>query len=142
MNFDRKELKSKRFSPSISLCVLEEFHLIGRFEYNNVFVLLCVIFLTCMCCPRLCSQGGWLLLKCSALGIGAETNCGIARILGILLMNSWDTQIYFLATTIICNLSYFGYKQIQHRIPGLFHVFTYDFFIFRYIKSLWEHRSW
>ena len=22
---------------------------------------------------------------------GAETNCGIARILGILLMNSWDT---------------------------------------------------
>ena len=34
---------------------------------------------------------GWLLLKCSAIGIGfngAETNCGIARILGILLMNS------------------------------------------------------
>ena len=31
---------------------------------------------------------------CSAIGIGfngAETNCGIARILGILLMNSCDT---------------------------------------------------
>ena len=47
-----------------------------------------------MCCPRLCSHAGWLLLKWSAIGIGfngAETNCGIARILGILLMNSWDT---------------------------------------------------
>ena len=32
-------------------------------------------------------------LKCSAIGIGfngAETNCGIARILGILLTNSCD----------------------------------------------------
>ena len=47
-------------------------------------------------------------LLCSAIGIGfngAQTNCGIARILGILLMNSWDTYIYFLATTIICSLS-------------------------------------
>ena len=63
-----------------------------------------VIFLTYMRCPRLCSHGGWLLLKCSAHGIGfngAETNCGIAGILGILLINSWDTEIYFLATTII-----------------------------------------
>ena len=37
----------------------------------------------------------WVLfLKCSAICIGfngAETNCGIARNLGILLMNSWDT---------------------------------------------------
>ena len=44
-------------------------------------------------CPWLCSHGGWLLLKCSAIGIGfngAETNCGIARILGILVMNSCD----------------------------------------------------
>ena len=24
--------------------------------------------LTYMCCPRLCSHGGWLLLKCSAIG--------------------------------------------------------------------------
>ena len=49
-----------------------------------------------MCCPRLCSHGGWLLLKCSAIGIGfngAETNCGIARILGILLMNL--QSVYF-----------------------------------------------
>ena len=33
-------------------------------------------------------------LLCSAIGIGfhrAETNCGTARILGILLMNSCDT---------------------------------------------------
>ena len=77
-------------------------------------VLLCVIFLTNMCCPRLCSHVGWLLLKCSAIGIGfngAETNCGIARILGILLMNSWDTYIYFLATTIICSLSTLNWTQ-------------------------------
>jgi len=41
---------------------------------------------------------GWLLLKCSAIGIGfngAETNCGIAHILGILLMNSCNTDIFF-----------------------------------------------
>ena len=33
-------------------------------------------------------------LKCSAIGLGfngTETNCGIAHILGILLMNSYDT---------------------------------------------------
>ena len=56
-----------------------------------------IIFLTYMCCPWLCSHGGWLLLKCSAIGIGfngAETNCGIARILGILKMNSCDRRRY------------------------------------------------
>ena len=50
---------------------------------NNVLVFLCVIFLNYMCCPRLCSHGGWLLQKCFAIGIafnGAETNYGIARI--------------------------------------------------------------
>ena len=60
-----------------------------------------------MCCPQLCSHCGWLLLKCSAIGIGfngAETNCRIAPILGILLMNSCNTD-KFLATTIICSLS-------------------------------------
>ena len=44
--------------------------------------------------PIMCSHGGWLLLKCCAIGIGfngAETNFGIARILGILLMNSCDS---------------------------------------------------
>ena len=49
---------------------------------------------------------GWLLLKCSTIGIefnGTETNCGIAHILVILLMNSYDIQI-ILATT-ICFLS-------------------------------------
>ena len=35
---------------------------------------------------------------------GAETNCRIAHILGILLMNSCNTD-NFLATTIICSLS-------------------------------------
>ena len=34
----------------------------------------------------------------------AETNCGIAHILGIPLMNSYDTLIYFLTTIIICSL--------------------------------------
>ena len=51
-----------------------------------------------MCCPQLCSHCGWLLLKCSAIGIGfngAETNCRIAHILGILLMNSCNTDIFF-----------------------------------------------
>ena len=50
---------------------------------------------------QLCSHCGWLLLKCSAIGIGfngAETNyCRIAHILGILLMNSCNTD-KFLAT--------------------------------------------
>ena len=36
---------------------------------------------------------------------GAETNSGIAHFLCILLMNIYDTQIYFLATTVICSLS-------------------------------------
>ena len=40
-----------------------------------------------------------------ALFNGAETNCGIAHNLGILLMNSYNTDIYFLASTIICSLS-------------------------------------
>ena len=77
-------------------------------SFNNVLALLCVIFPTYMCCPRLCSYGGWLLLKCSAICMvfnGAETNCGIAHILGILLMNSWTRRYFFLATTIICSLS-------------------------------------
>ena len=39
-----------------------------------------------------------ILLKCSAVGMrfnGPETNCGIAHILGILLMNSYNTDIFF-----------------------------------------------
>ena len=47
---------------------------------------------------------------------GPETNCGIAHILGILLMNSYNTDI-FLATTIICSLSTLNcnntYKNIK-----------------------------
>ena len=63
-------------------------------SFNGVLVLLCVIFLTCVCCPRLCSRSGWLLLEFSAIGIGfngAETSCGVARALGVLLMNTWGT---------------------------------------------------
>ena len=55
-----------------------------------------------------------LLLKCSTVGIGfngAETNCGIAHILGILLMNSCN-KVIFLATTIICSLSTLNYLVI------------------------------
>ena len=39
----------------------------------------------------LCSLSGWLHLNCSLIGTGfngAETNCRIARNLGILLINS------------------------------------------------------
>ena len=60
-----------------------------------------------ICCPLLCFHCGLLLQKCSTGCIGfngAETNCGIAHILGILMMNSCNTVI-FLATTIIWSLS-------------------------------------
>ena len=84
-------------------------------SFYSVLDLLCVIFLTYMCVKRLCSHGGWLLLKCSAIGIGfngAETNCGIARILGILLMNSWDTQIHFFSNYYNLQSVYFELQQI------------------------------
>ena len=66
---------------------------------DNVLILLCIIFLTHIyVLSQLCSHCGWLLLKCSAVRIGfngAETNCGIAHTLGILLMNSYNTDIFF-----------------------------------------------
>ena len=46
----------------------------------------------------LCSQGGWLLLKWSTIGVGfdgAETNCEIVHILGTLLMISCWFHFYF-----------------------------------------------
>ena len=113
------------FKPCTLVRVREQFNY-GRVHYlfilvactfslfNNVLVLLCVIFLTYMCCPRLCSHGGWLLLKCSAIGIGfngAETNCGIAHILGILLMNSWDTQLYFYS-------NYYNLESVYFELSG------------------------
>ena len=76
-------------------------HLVGVSEHA-LFSLLIY-----MCCSQLCSHCGWLLLKCSAIGIGfngAETNCRIAHILGILLMNSCNTD-RFLATTVVYGLS-------------------------------------
>ena len=68
-----------------------------------------------MCCSQLCSRCGWLLLKCSAVGIGfngAETNCRIAHILGILLMNSCNTD-RFLATTVVYGLSTLNKSAIR-----------------------------
>ena len=47
--------------------------------------------------------------------------CGIARILGILLVNSCDTYIYiFLATNIICSLSTLNGLMIEDvfKIPA------------------------
>ena len=53
---------------------------------NLVFVVVLVV-------ESKTGYSGWLLLKCSTIGVGfngAETNCGIAHILGIVLMNSYD----------------------------------------------------
>ena len=59
-----------------------------------VLILLCVIFSKLDVLSVTVLHCGWLLLKCSAFGIefnGAENNCGIAHILGILTMNIYDT---------------------------------------------------
>ena len=80
-----------------------------------------------MCCSQLCSHCGWLLLKCSAIGIGfngAETNCRIAHILGILLMNSCNTD-RFLATTVVSGLSRLKYIYI-------------DIYRYIYIFIIWQ----
>ena len=50
---------------------------------------------------------------------GAETNCGIAHILGILLINSKDFKIFW-ATT-ICRLSFYEYTRTEvltFKFPG------------------------
>ena len=50
---------------------------------------------------HLSSHSGWLLLKWSAIGIGfdgAETNCRISHVLGILLMISY-TDLPFISAT-------------------------------------------
>ena len=62
-----------------------------------------------------------ILLKCSAVGMsfnGPQTNCGIAHILGILLMNSYNTDI-FLATTVICSLSTLNYNNTYKNIKSM-----------------------
>ena len=64
---------------------------VGRKLYTNgyYFILFYFIFLAY---TNVCSHGGWLLLKQSAIGIGfngADTNCRIAHVLGILLMISY-----------------------------------------------------
>ena len=61
-------------------------------QFVDVFLFLLFIFSYFTCIVQLlCSLSGWLHLNCSAIGTGfngAETNCGIAHGLGILLMNS------------------------------------------------------
>ena len=79
----------------------------GKLHLTSSFCFALFSLLIYMCCSQLCSHCGWLLLKCSAIGIGfngAETNCRIAHILGILLMNSCNTD-RFLATTVVYGLS-------------------------------------
>ena len=75
---------------------------------NNVFILLCIVFLTHIYVLFATVLALWVAPpECSAIGIGfngAETNCRIAHILGILLMNSCNTD-RFLATTVVCGLS-------------------------------------
>ena len=44
----------------------------------------------------------------------------IAHILGILLMNSYDTEIYILATTAICSLSTLNWSWIDHSFSTVF----------------------
>ena len=87
--------------------------------------ILCKLFIY-MCCPQLCSHCGWLLLKCSAIGIGfngAETNCRIAHILGILLMNSCNTD-RFLATTVVCGLSTLNSTELNSSDSELLNSFA------------------
>ena len=58
---------------------------------------------------------GWLNPKCSTIDIGfdrAETNCGIARILAILLINSYGNQISIEGANqiVVCPLRIYMYK--------------------------------
>ena len=54
---------------------------------------------------------------------GAETNCGIADILGILLMSSYDIKI-FRATTICC-LPPLNFKALSTKLTFC-HEFNFD----------------
>ena len=64
-------------------------------HYISLVVFL-IIYLVDNCAHNYC---GWLILKCSTIGIGfngAATNyyCGIAHISGILLTNSYGFSIF------------------------------------------------
>ena len=81
-----------------------------------------------MCCSQLCSHCGWLLLKCSAIGIGfngAETNCRIAHILGILLMNSCNTD-RFLATTVVYGLSTLNWSTHHYQCDVTSYIYVFS----------------
>ena len=65
---------------------------------------------------KLYSHSGWLLLKWSTIGLGfngAETNCRIARILGILLMISYRFDLYFSDIIVVCAQSGIQIKNSQ-----------------------------
>ena len=69
----------------------------------------------------MCSHCGWLLLKCSAVGIGfngAETNCGIAHILDILLVNSCNTDIYIFSNYYNLQSVHFEYTYTYDCVTG------------------------
>ena len=59
-------------------------------------------------------QNGAELISKWSIFNGAETNCRIAHILGILLMNSCNTD-RFLATTVVCGLSTLNYFYAMKR---------------------------
>ena len=69
---------------------------------SSLFNVIYVVFLTYVLSVTVLTLWS-LLLKCSAIGIGfngAETNCRIAHILGILLKNSYEFLILLEATFI------------------------------------------
>ena len=39
-------------------------------------------------------------------------------------------------------IGHFEYASKSNRIAEIFHVFTYDFMIFRFIKNLWQGSIW
>ena len=76
----------------------------------------------------LCSYCRWLLLKCSTIGTGfngAETNCGIVHILGILLMKSYDIYPWIFRATTICRVPFeWQGKKSEIRYLRVLNVFT------------------
>ena len=77
------QLRISHTPTAVSHSLLSREHTFSSFI--NVLILLCVIFLTYTLSVTVLTW--WV----ASPNNGAETNCGIARILGILLMNSCDT---------------------------------------------------
>ena len=88
----------------------------------------------CHTVSSMCSHCGWLLLKCSAVGIGftgAKPNnyCGFAHILGILLMNSCNTDIFF--------SNYYNYilQSVDFELKCLFNYHEYHLYCHNNVYS-------